>query len=203
MDFIKKHLYRLTAGIGALACLVLVIATQPDAVSQPPEKPSLKTQIKAEPQPVATPKKIGTAQLRGWLETSSIPAVKERAKAKLDTGAKTSSINAEIIKTFKRDKKQFVLFRVDLDKKHKVTLEREIVRWTKIKNKLDPDKPIKRPVVNMSFCIGSQLLKGETNLTDRDHFNYPILIGRNMLSSHVIVDASRTFTAKPTCDLKK
>ncbi len=200
MDFIKKHSYRFIVGIAACASLILAIASQPDATSQTSIDPVAKAQAKPAATGPAATQKIGTAQLRGWLETASIPAVKDHARAKLDTGAKTSSINAEIIKIFKRDKEQYVLFRVDLDKKHEVTLERKIVRWTKIKSK--EGMPIKRPVVIMSLCIGNQLLKGETNLADRDHFNYPILIGRNMLNTQLIVDVSRVFTTKPTCDIK-
>lgn len=200
MDFLKKHAYRFTAGISALACIALAIIVQPEATSKETQKPTINADAAPVEKVPALPKKIGTAQVHGWLETASISAVGDRARAKLDTGAKTSSINAEIVKIFKRDDNEYVLFRVDLDTKHEVTLERKIVRWAKIKSK--KGKPIKRPVVIMSVCIGNQILKGETNLADRDHFNYPILIGRNMLSTRVIVDVSRTFTVRPTCDIK-
>lgn len=58
----------------------------------------------------------------------------------------------------------------------------------------------RRPVVTMTFCIAGRLIKDEVNLSDRGHFNYEVLVGRNMLTSgNLIIDASKAFTARPNC----
>nr|WP_232224186.1 RimK/LysX family protein [Mastigocladopsis repens] len=33
----------------------------------------------------------------------------------------------------------------------------------------------------MKFCIAGRWIEEEVNLAERDNFNYPVLIGRNML----------------------
>ncbi|MBW4624728.1 MAG: RimK/LysX family protein [Brasilonema octagenarum HA4186-MV1] len=40
-------------------------------------------------------------QVVGWVEKARIPGVAQEIKVKLDTGAKTTSINAEILDKFK------------------------------------------------------------------------------------------------------
>lgn len=136
----------------------------------------------------------------GWVEWARLPDVNEDTRAKLDTGAKTSSLNANVIKTFKRDGKEFVLFRIDLNRKYREgdkPIEREITRWANIKMK--DGKLQKRPVVSMNFCIDHHMFDGEMTLAKRDTFNYSVLVGRNMLSGAFAVDVSRTFTTKPRC----
>lgn len=161
------------------------------------------------PEPVTLDKQRATIQKRkpsaplpvmGWIEWARLPDVDEDTKAKLDTGAKTSSLNANVIKTFKRGGKEYALFRIDLNRKYEEgdkAIEREITRWVKIKKK--EGGLLRRPVVQMSFCIGDTVMNGEVSLAKRDHFNYNILVGRNMLSQVFVVDASRIFTTKPRC----
>lgn len=132
----------------------------------------------------------------GWIEKIKIHSTQTPLKAKLDTGAKTSSIYAEIVKIHKQDKQEFVLYRIPT-KQEPLTFESEIIRWAKIKTK--QGGIIRRPVVHIDFCIGNQIIRGEVNLANRSHFNYPVLIGRNMLKDHIIVDANKTFSKSAEC----
>ncbi len=138
----------------------------------------------------------------GWVEKITIEGAKHKVHAKLDTGAKTSSIDARIIKTFKKDNdsKEWVLYRVIMDDGKEETFENKIVRWVKIKTK-NKDF-VRRPVVSMRFCLGTMDIEGEVNLADRSHFIYPVLIGRNMLQKNVIVDVSKKYTISPKCKVK-
>ncbi|MBD1831634.1 ATP-dependent zinc protease [Cyanobacteria bacterium FACHB-472] len=139
-------------------------------------------------------------QTVGWVEKAIIPGVEEEVKVKLDTGAKTTSINAEILE--KPDKKSeaggMIKFRFIDGKKKGEVFERPIVRWVQIKSREGAD--IRRPVVEMKFCIAGRWIEEEVNLADRDDFNYPVLIGRNMLKEgKFAVDSSATFTTEPSC----
>jgi hypothetical protein len=52
----------------------------------------------------------------------------------------------------------------------------------------------------MRLCVAGQWIEEEVNLADRDDFNYPVLIGRNLLQKGgLVVDSSKTFTADPSC----
>ena len=149
--------------------------------------------------------KVKTARV-GWVENVKLRDTDTVLKAKLDTGAQTSSIDAEIIDIVEdaenapsgttNDKVIFSI--VDEVTGKRVVFERFILRYVKIKRKISGT--IRRPVVAMTFCIGGRTSREEVNLADRENFVYPVLIGRNMLShARLIVDASKTFTRRPTC----
>jgi len=52
----------------------------------------------------------------------------------------------------------------------------------------------------MKLCVAGRWIEEEVNLAERDDFNYPVLIGRNMLKKGgLVVDSSKTFTADSSC----
>lgn len=166
-------------------------------VSTPPKA---EKQEKQKERPIASPrtkKKKDTPQVLGWVERVALAGSEHVVKAKLDSGAKTSSIDAEVIKTFERDGKPYILYRVLLDDNLAETYESRIQRWVRIKDKKGGF--IRRPVVRMRFCVGKRKLNGEVTLAKREHFIYPVLIGRNMLNGNILVDTSRTLLSKPKC----
>ena len=139
----------------------------------------------------------------GWLEFVYVEGADIRMDAKLDTGAKTSSIHAEILSAPDRrededENENIVVFRISNEKGDESTIESDLERWAAIKKK--DGGLLYRPVVEMDFCIGGNLLSGEVTLADRGHFNYEVLVGRNMLSAgSIVVDASEIYTDKSRC----
>lgn len=134
----------------------------------------------------------------GYVEKVGLPALDLEMKAKLDTGATTSSINATIVEepdAKQKGKAQYVVFAVKTEDGESKQLRREVTRWVKIKKK--GSGFIRRPTITMVFNIAGQEVEEEVNLSDRDSFNYNLLIGRNMLKKgKLVVDPSLTFTAK-------
>ena len=51
--------------------------------------------------------------------------------------------------------------------------------------------PERRYVVRMWITLGPVRSRVDVNLTDRDVFEYPLLIGRNFLTDTLIVDVSQ------------
>ena len=161
---------------------------------------------------VATPVYEGGDKIAaGYVENVYIMDIKSKLKAKLDTGADTASIGAEIIEvkgndTFEKDGKIYdndmgkVIFSVEDKDGNKKILKKKIHRWIQVKSK--EGGFIRRPVVFMQFCIAGRLIKDEVNLAERGNFIYPVLVGRNMLSeAGVLVDSAETFLTKPKCDI--
>ncbi len=139
-------------------------------------------------------------QVVGWVENIKVNNLNGYVKAKFDTGAKTSSIDATIIKTFQQPDAEHVLFRLNL-KDNTEVIDSKIIRWTRIKTKAS--KYVRRPVIEMEFCIGNKLIKNEVNLAHRQHFVYPVLIGRNMIENNFLINAAAQFTYdKPKCQAK-
>lgn len=140
------------------------------------------------------------AQTVGWVEKAKLSGVEKEINAKLDTGATTTSINAEILEEPDEESESggMVKFRFTNGEGTKEVFERPIVRWVRIKSREGRD--IRRPVVRMKLCIAGRQIEEEVNLADREDFNYPVLVGRNMLKqAGLVVDSSKTFTADPSC----
>lgn len=140
----------------------------------------------------------------GWVEKVTLPKLKKKYDAKLDTGATTSSIHAEIITKINEKNTEIgekIKFALISDKGERTVIKRPLVRWARIKSREGDGKFHSRPVVDMTFCLAGATIRGEVNLTDRDHFNYAVLIGRNMLAdAHLVVDSTQTYTKQPKCE---
>ena len=137
-------------------------------------------------------------EILGWVENALLPAVSMELKAKLDTGAETSSLDAHIIKKFRKSGRRWVRFTVtDRETGEEHLLVRERIRTIGIVQH-DGSRQ-SRPVVTMNICIAGQVLVTEVSLIDRSEFIYPLLLGRNALGSFALVDPGDTFLGKSDC----
>ena len=138
-------------------------------------------------------------QIFGWIEWVQLSDPDIRLRAKLDTGATTSSLNAINKEYFKRDGKDWVSFDV-IDRENDdapVRFEREVVRRVRI---LRAGGGVhSRPVVEIGMCVGDIYRKRQFTLADRTELNYQVLVGRNYMEDHVIVDSAETYTRRPSC----
>jgi hypothetical protein len=142
----------------------------------------------------------------GWVEYVRVPKLDSRFKAKFDTGATTTSLHAEIlsVKKIPREgstkKKSVVLFQVIDEEGNRRILERDVVRWVRIRTARDDNLSQRRPVIKMTLCVAGHEIESEVNLADRTELIYPVLIGRNILKEQkILVDSSRTFMASRLC----
>jgi len=134
----------------------------------------------------------------GWIENVNIYPGNLYIRAKLDTGAKSSSLNAAQIQKFDHQGEPWVQFSVVDRKGKKFNFEKKVLRYAKIKD--HGSEPDMRPVVLLGICLGAVYKEVEVNLEDRSNFNYQLLIGRSFLKGSIIVDPSATFTTKPKCE---
>ena len=135
----------------------------------------------------------------GWLEAVFLMPSKMQATAKLDTGAKTSSLSAESLEHFTRDGKEWVRFQFRSEKGARaLPIERPLVRTAVIKERQSQSSM--RDVVLLTICKNGRLYETEFTLYDRTNFNYPILLGRSFLEGVVLVDAAETFLFKADTD---
>jgi hypothetical protein len=138
-------------------------------------------------------------EIHGWVENTRLPAIDIELKAKLDTGAETSSLDSRIIKKFRKDGKRWVRFAfTDRESGEEFVLVRERVRTIGVVQH-DGSRQT-RPVVEMQVCIAGRLLDIEVSLIDRSEFIYPLLLGRSALASFALVDPGDTFLSDPECD---
>ncbi len=127
-------------------------------------------------------------------------------KAKLDTGAYTASLNAVDIEYFEKEGDDWVRFTPVVNDEALAEREMPLLKISRIKQRAeegddsDDIASSKRPVVEMTLCIGQQKEVIEVNLTNRGHFTYPLLLGAKALRQlKALVDAGRKYTIEPDC----
>lgn len=141
------------------------------------------------------------ARIHGWVERATIEPWGVKVKAKLDTGALTSSMHAVDIERFEREGDDWVRFVVEVkDERTGKTVsrsfEREVYRTVRVRGAGGRDE---RVVVKMKLCVGDRLLEEQFGLADRGRMHYPVLLGRRTLVQLGPVDALETFLHDPDC----
>ncbi|MBG54127.1 MAG: hypothetical protein CML99_17175 [Rhodobiaceae bacterium] len=134
----------------------------------------------------------------GWVEHVTLPSFDRLLIARLDTGAKTSSIYATNVEMTERDGRRWVSFTVPGDENgEELHLEKPVRRSVLIKR--GTDEYDNRYVVDMEVCFNGQIYKTQVNLADRSHLNYPMLLGRRFLKDVALVHSGKTFITEPNC----
>jgi hypothetical protein len=136
-------------------------------------------------------------ELSGWVERVRLEPYGLTLRAKIDTGAQHSSLNAADIEFLVKEGEDYARFRVVNGKGDQAVLEEPLVRQAKIKQHGGESE--QRAVILLSICLGKVRKRVEVNLIDRSGFNYQMLIGRSFLKDDFLVDAAKTFRLKPQC----
>jgi len=148
-----------------------------------------------------TPAKV----VAGWVEKVVIENQDYAVKAKLDTGANTSSIYAENIELFEKDKDKWVRFTLVLPDENKslqrITLEKPRARRVKVKE--HDGEHDRRPVVELDICFNGFHYNAQFTLANRQEYIYAILLGRRFLSEKAIIDPNETFQTLAMCHAPK
>lgn len=119
-----------------------------------------------------------------------IPAI----KARVDSGAKTSSIHAFNIHKFRRDGTTWVSFEVhpiQRDRRVVIRCERPVVDRRVVKSSSGIAET--RYVVATRMRLGDQSWEVELTLANRDSMGYRMLLGREAMVDRLIVDPSLSF----------
>lgn len=113
-------------------------------------------------------------------------------EARIDTGADTTSVHAENIRLIEKEGKRYVQFTLLDDQGVEVPQELRLRRRVLIKQQVG--EPERRYVVRMWVNLGGVRSRIDVNLSDREDFEFPLLVGRNFLVDNFIVDVSRHHT---------
>ena len=147
---------------------------------------------------IALPVGADTKQVSGWVEQVTVDNPEFVLRAKIDTGARHSSMHAKDYRIFSKQGKDWVSFRIENKKGDTQIIEKPIKRITNIKQK--GGRPSReRPVIVLGICLGNVYKEEEVNLADRANFNYPMLIGRSFLAGSFVVESEVEFVTSPTC----
>lgn len=140
---------------------------------------------------------VGDKLLIGEIEDVYLTPIQLELEARIDTGAQTSSLDAQNLTVFERDGKEWVRFNfVDRQTKETHEIERPVSRFVLIIQSNTEEKE-RRPVVAFNLTIGNVSQMVEFTLTDRSHLDFSVLIGRNVLKDLMLVDISQKRIAPP------
>ena len=131
----------------------------------------------------------------GWRELVDLPELGLRGiPAKIDSGARTSSLHGEVIEKFERDGESFVRFAVDLHGVRQVCEAIHVdVRGITSSN----GETQRRYVIKTPLKIGSAEFRAEISLADRSDMKFPRLVGRSSLRRRFLVDSGHSWLQTP------
>ncbi|CAA0104954.1 Uncharacterised protein [Zhongshania aliphaticivorans] len=148
----------------------------------------------------------GDHQIFGLSEYVYIEELDVRYKAKIDTGAESASINAinTQVEKGKGDQDDIVHFDLVLPDDTLKSVSLPLSKHIRIKRRAsDYDEDEKdysrRPVLELTLCIGGRSHKVEANLADRRQFSKPMLVGSEPLTAfNALVDPSKRYLQNKT-----
>lgn len=137
----------------------------------------------------------------GWRELVDLPDLNlQGIPAKIDTGARTSSLHARVIEEFQRDGESFVRFAVDWNGvRHQCEAIHVDVRGITSSN----GDTQRRYVIKTPLKIGDTQVRAEISLADRSDMKFPMLIGRSSLRRRFLVDSGHSWLQSPSAKKNK
>lgn len=142
----------------------------------------------------------------GWREWVGLPDWQvEHLKAKVDTGARTSSLHAFALHWFDRDSKPWVRFEIhpwQRSTDDARTVEAPVIGTRDIRS--SSGEVEHRPVVRAALTIAGVTLPAEVTLTRRDEMGFRMLIGREALRRRFVVDPARSYAGgRPAREVRR
>lgn len=135
--------------------------------------------------------------LLGRSEWVGMPSIGTYLKARVDSGANTSSLSASDITRFERDGENWVRFKLALNDSDVVVdrvrdewIEAPIIRRVRIVQASGEES---RPVISLLMTLGPIRETVEFTLNDRTHLDYPVLLGRRFMMDIATIDVSETY----------
>lgn len=130
----------------------------------------------------------------GWREWVALPDLGvEFIKAKIDTGARTSSIHAYEIEAFERDGEKYLSFElhpVQRSTKETIRTEAKLLEYRKVTS--SNGQQSLRPVIVTHVRLLDQVWPIELTLANRDTMGFRMLLGRESVRDRFLIDAGRS-----------
>lgn len=142
----------------------------------------------------------------GWREWVGLPGVGvEWLKAKVDTGARTSSLHAFALEDFERDGEEWVRFEVhpwQRSSSDAVVVEVPVHDRRTVRSSSGHSQD--RVVVRLDLRLLDRVVPAEVTLTRRDEMGFRMLIGREVLQQGYVVDVSTSYRGgRPGRDVRR
>ena len=136
-----------------------------------------------------------SSTIAGWREWVHLPGIQVPwVKAKLDTGARSSSLHAFDLEEVDRDGMPWVRFSVhpwQRSAEDSTVVELPVHDRRSVRSSSGHAQ--ERPVVLLDIILVGRTIRAEVSLTNRDEMGFRMLVGREALRQGVVVDSSRSY----------
>ena len=131
----------------------------------------------------------------GWREWLSLPDLSlGPLKAKVDTGAKTCALHAFYVEPFTLDGQQWVRFGVHPIQRRSEPVAHCSAPVADRRTVTDSGGHRElRYVIETTLHLADYQLRAQITLTDRENMRFRMLLGRNALRGHFLIDPARSF----------
>ena len=131
----------------------------------------------------------------GWRERLALPQLGIGVlKAKLDTGARSSSLHVDTIEEFQRDGATWLRFSMHVDRRQPLALSCEAPALDRRVVTDTGGRRTERWFIRTEVELAGRRFGVDINLTDRRHMLFPMLLGRTAVSGRFMVDPARSYT---------
>jgi hypothetical protein len=133
----------------------------------------------------------------GWRERLALPQFGiPTLKAKLDTGARSSSLHVDELEAFTRDGDTWLRFVVGLGRssKHKHHVHCEAPACDRRVVVDTGGRRSERWFIRTEVMLAGERFEVDMNLTDRGHMLFPMLLGRTALMGRFAVNPALSYT---------
>ena len=133
----------------------------------------------------------------GWREWVRLPDLGiKKIKAKVDTGARSSSLHAFDLQQFDRNGVTWVKFKVHPEQRRSDTVvktEARVIYFRSVRS--SSGKAAIRPVILTQIELLGAIYAIEVTLANRDEMGFRMLLGREAFRKRFLVDAGGSFYA--------
>jgi hypothetical protein len=131
----------------------------------------------------------------GWREWVGLPDLGiTTVKAKVDTGARSSSLHAYDLEEFECDGQRLVRFKVHpIQRKTDQVVEAvaEVLEYRSVRS--SSGKAALRPVIITNVALLGEMWSVELTLANRDEMGFRMLLGREAFRGRFLVDAGKSY----------
>lgn len=132
-----------------------------------------------------------SSQILGRIDKFDLPELNlKKLKAKIDTGAKTSSLHCVSISSKNEGYVSFIVLDKEDDKFTGEIITKKIHRFSKVKSSNGVEE--KRYFIKTPIIIYNTEYIMELSLTSRGSMKYPLLIGRELIRKNFLVDVKKS-----------
>ncbi len=131
----------------------------------------------------------------GWREWVQLPDLQvDWVKAKIDSGAKTSSLHAFDLEYIDHSGRTFARFTIHPRQRshaHSCVCETEVLDFRLVRSSNGEQE--QRPVIATSIVLLGQTWPIELTLTNRDQMGFRMLLGRQAIRNRALIDSGRSY----------